>query len=73
MELITMYECEVCGQRYRDRDECLNCENSHITDLHIARANFLPKAHAADGFPFLLEIASAKTGEKVQYKRVTEE
>ena len=73
MELITMYECEVCGQRYRDRDECLNCENSHITDLQIARARFLPKQHVTDGFPVILEIASAKTGEKAEYRRATEE
>lgn len=69
MKTITMYECELCGTRYRDQEECLECEKYHLTDLQIKRVAFDSKKVSDDGLPKILEIVSVATEQKAQYKR----
>lgn len=40
---ILRYACEICGAEYENKDECLACENGHITKGKIKSMSFEAK------------------------------
>lgn len=36
----TEYTCESCGRTYDNKNDCIKCEESHITDFKISNYNF---------------------------------
>ena len=38
--IYTEYTCEMCGRTYDNKDDCIKCENSHITNFKISGYEF---------------------------------
>lgn len=67
-----VYQCEVCGTQYRDKDECRKCEEFHARipasmEQNIFDTRYEPTNQNGSPFPFYLTIAF-KDGRKAQYK-----
>ena len=57
MKKLELYECEICGTRYKDRLECERCEEHHRHNLRIIAARY--NAHdqgSDDGFPVKITV-----------------
>lgn len=58
MKKVTLYECEVCGTKYKVENECKLCEQHHRVGLQITNARY--NAHdkgSVDGFPVKIIVS----------------
>lgn len=56
----TDYTCDLCGSVYENKDDCIKCENSHITEFKIVDYEFPTKG----AFPSGLLLEFEADGEK---------
>ena len=57
MKKVELYECGICGTRYKDKLECENCEKHHRHNLRIIDTKY--NAHdigSNDGFPVKITV-----------------
>ena len=40
MEIVTKYKCEYCNEEYLTKEECTNCEMSHIQPGEIVSVKY---------------------------------
>lgn len=55
MKEIKFYQCEYCGERYKDAKEAYACEQSHVLPFKISKNYFNPHYK----YPNLIEIEMA--------------
>lgn len=41
MKPIQLYQCEICGIQYKDKDTAINCEMSHVLPVKIVGYKYL--------------------------------
>lgn len=68
MKKLELFQCEVCGTRYANKDDCQKCEKGHKKDLHIAKSRYLPFTQDRSGMPISVAIMGPN-GEYYTYKR----
>ena len=68
MKEIKLYQCEVCGTKYADKNEAKKCEKYHVKDFEIARCDYRGMNESAGAFPTKIWVRS-KDGAEVMYRR----
>lgn len=64
------YECEYCGGKYDNKEECEMCEAFHKKDLEIKEMRYAPYKRAVGaGFPVKIVITDTEGGQAV-YRKV---
>ena len=66
MKELNLYECEICGTRFKAKIDCYTCEKSHILPKKITRSKF----HRCndDNYPDYIEVEMVD-GKVVRYTR----
>lgn len=54
MKELTIYQCEVCGNKYSNKIECGMCESKHINPVEIV--GYCPERALFDFYPSYVEI-----------------
>ena len=65
---IELYECGVCHTRYKSKDECTECEESHVKPKRIEGAKWVAKKNDSSGYPYRVTI-EFEDGETIEYRR----
>lgn len=69
MKEITLYICEICHERYTNRQEAENCEAAHIKPKRLTETmKFHPYASNPSQYPDWIDI-EMQNGKTVRYKR----
>jgi len=68
MKELKLYQCELCGTKYTDRNEAKKCEKYHVKDLKIVKCDYLGRNEGAGAFPVKICVRS-KDGTEVMYIR----
>ena len=70
MKKIELFQCEICGTRFKAKEACQKCENTHnrLDGLRIVEARFLPNTQDKSGMPITIMLAN-KNGDMYRYKR----
>ena len=71
MREISQYICEICGTSYSDRDEAIECEQSHKNMRGIVEKKYQPFTVDRSGYPLKI-CAEFTDGKRVWYKKVAE-
>ena len=71
--MITIYECEVCGEQYKVSSRCLECENKplHVARYKVGDVVYLPENNRhsdAKGFVKTAIVAVGIIGHDVRYE-----
>ena len=68
MKEIKLYQCDVCGTKYADKNEAKKCEKYHIKDFEIVNRDYRGMNEGAGAFPVKIWVRS-KDGAEVMYRR----
>ncbi len=64
MKSIQLYQCEICGIQYKDKDTAINCEMLHRLPIKIIGYKYLKNAE----LPTMIEV-EFQDGQIGKYKR----
>ena len=67
MKEVKLYQCEVCGTQYIDKENAKKCEKFHAKDLEIDRLYHRGMNETTDNFPVKILI-KAKNGKTRLYR-----
>ena len=67
MKELKLYQCELCGTKYADKNEAKKCEEFHVKDLEVSDCKYHGMNVCADKFPVKIWIKS-KSGVKRMYR-----
>ena len=68
MKKLELFQCEVCGTQYKNREDCQKCEKQHQKELYIAKSRYLPFTQDKSGMPISVTIMGPD-GKYYIYKR----
>ena len=70
MKKIELFQCEICGTQFKEKADCVKCEQNHESgrDLRITNARFLPFTQDASGMPITITLMG-KNGKMHKYRR----
>ena len=68
MKELKLYQCEICGTRYKSKEECKKCETGHINPEEITGARYRGVNENAKGYPLTISIKMSD-GQTIVYKR----
>lgn len=69
MKEIKLYQCEICGAEYRNKEEAAACEVNHAKTLEVVDCKFTRKTWMKDGFPTEITVKS-ENGRERKYGRL---
>lgn len=73
----TEYTCEFCGRRYKNENDCIKCEKSHITNFKISSYEFpqprYEKFNENNRFPESLVLLFETNDGEIEKEYVLEE
>ena len=67
MKELKLYQCELCGTRYADKNEAKKCEEYHAKDLKISGCRYNGMNVNGDRFPVTIWVTS-KDGKERMYR-----
>lgn len=68
MKKLKLYQCEICGTRYADKNEAKKCEKYHVKDFEVVKPNYYGMNVGVGAFPIKIRLRS-KDGTEVMYRR----
>ena len=68
MKELKLYQCEICGTRYADKNEAKKCEKYHVKDFEVVKPDYRGMNECAGTFPVKIWLRS-KDGLEVMYRR----
>ena len=68
MKELKLYQCELCGTKYADRNQAKKCERYHTKDIEIVKCKYRGMNECEDRFPVHIWVQS-KDGREAMYKR----
>lgn len=69
MKKLELYQCEICGTQYKNKQECQSCEKSHIKPVRISGTKWNAKnAGCTDGLPIKVTVVF-ENGVTAEYRR----
>ena len=67
MKKIDLYQCEICGTKYKEKYKCQECEKSHVKAAQIIEEKYMPK-NCNGEYPVYI-IVKMTDGKNIMYKR----
>lgn len=67
MKELKLYQCEVCGTQYADKDKAKQCEQYHARGLEIDGWSYRGMNETTEKFPVKIWVKS-KSGEERMYR-----
>ena len=68
MKELKLYQCELCGTQYADRNQAKKCEEYHAKDIEIVKCIYCGMNKCEDRFPVHIWVQS-KDGREAMYRR----
>ena len=68
MKKLELYQCEVCGIQYKNKEDCEKCEKEHQKELNIVQTRYLPYTRDKTGLPITITLMGLD-GMQYTYKR----
>ena len=68
MKELKLYQCEICGTRYADKNEAKKCEKYHVKDFEVVKPDYRGMNVGAGKFPVKIWLRS-KDGVEVMYRQ----
>lgn len=68
MKELKLYQCEICGTQYKEKNECKECEKRHIQPKKITGTRHLSYKKNQKGYPVSITV-EMEDGNTVTYKR----
>lgn len=67
MKEVTLFVCEICGEKYKDKNKAEQCEKSHISIKEIEKASY--RIHSRyPAYPDTIKVRFSN-GSTMWYKR----
>lgn len=55
MKRLDIFKCDFCGTLYKDKSECVKCEDQHVSAVAVVKQHHLPMNVAAK-YPHRIEV-----------------
>ena len=68
MKKIDLYQCEICGTQFKNKEDCEKCEKIHEKELRIIKSHYLPFTRDKSGMPTTITLIGPD-GKNYTYKR----
>lgn len=68
MKELKLYQCEYCHTKYSSKEECVECECFHNTELKIKEKHYQSFNSSKNPFPIRITIID-KSGQSARYRR----
>lgn len=68
MKELKIYQCEHCRTQYQDKEQCVECECFHDTELEIEAKHYQNIKCSQNPFPIRIVIVN-KNGRVASYRR----
>lgn len=68
MKKIDLYQCEICGTQFKNKEDCEKCEKIHEKELRIIKSHYLPFTRDKSGMPTTITFIGPD-GKNYTYKR----
>ena len=68
MKELRLYQCEICGTSFSNKDKAKECENTHKKITKVVPAKYRPYTSAKDGIPDIIAV-EFNDGSIIKYKR----
>lgn len=68
MKKLELFQCEVCGTQFKNKDDCSRCEKGHVKELWIVKSRYLPYTQDKSGMPTTITLMG-RDGSHYTYKK----
>lgn len=68
MKKIDLYQCDICGTQFSEKELCEKCERGHVKDIQIVKSRYIPITQDKSGMPTTITLMGPD-GRHYTYKR----